>query len=78
MESRLAQQKRDLLTYQEIQSIVKDWEDGRVEEHLDRIIVAREASRLENKFKRYNAPMLRDIPENKIKWSMKGSVFPIE
>ena len=52
MERRLAQQKRGILTENEINHIVKDWGDQRAEEDLDKAAIKRKVRRLEKKFKR--------------------------
>lgn len=65
MERRLAQQKKGLLTDHEMSNIVKDWENQRVEEQLDKKVIAKEVKRPKNKFKEYNVPMLGDTPEKK-------------
>ena len=52
MERRLAQQKRGILTKNKINNIVKDWEDQRGEEDLDKAAIKREVKRLEKQFKR--------------------------
>ena len=52
MERRLAQQKRGLLTENEINHIVKDWGDQRAEEELDKTAIKRKVRGLERKFKR--------------------------
>jgi len=65
MECRLAQQKRGILTENEINHIVKDWGDQRAEEELDKIAIKREVIRLERKFKRYNISELGRMPDAK-------------
>ena len=65
MERRLTLQKRELLTEREIGNIVQDWEDGRREEEIDKRIIASEARRMEKKFKKYNVPMLGNMPREK-------------
>ena len=58
MERRLAQQKRGILTKNKINNIVKDWEDQRGEEDLDKSAIKCEVKRLEKRFKRYNVSEL--------------------
>ena len=65
MERRLAQQKRGILTENEINHIVKDWGDQRAEEELDKTAIKREVRRLERKFKRYNVAELGSMPSEK-------------
>ena len=65
MERRLTLQKRELLTEREIGHIVQDWEDGIREEEINKRIIAREAKRIEKKFKKYNVPMLGNMPREK-------------
>ena len=65
MERRLAQQKHGILTENEINYIVKDWEDQRAEEELDKTAIKREVGRLERKFKRYNVAELGSMPSEK-------------
>ena len=65
MERRLAQQKRGILTKSEINHIVKDWGDQRVEEDLVTAAIKREVKRLEKRFKRYSVSVQGSIPNNK-------------
>ena len=65
MERMLAQQKRGILTESEIIHIVKDWEDQRAEEDLDKTAIKDKVTRLEEKFKRYIVSELGYIPTEK-------------
>ena len=65
MDRRSTQQKKGMLTAEEIAKIVDKWKDDRELEDLDPKIVPKEVKRLERKFKQYNVPMVGHIPEEK-------------
>ena len=67
MEHRLAEQKRGILTKSEINHIIKDWEDHRLEENLDKSAIKHKVKRPEKRFKRYNIPEMGSIPTEKQK-----------
>ena len=66
MQKRELQQKKGLLTDREVEVIVQKWKDDREMEELDPDTVAKEVKRLEeSKFKRYNVPMIGNVPDEK-------------
>ena len=65
MDRRSTQQKKGMLTAEEIAKIVDKWKNDRELEDLDPKIVSKEVKRLERKFKQYNVPMVGHIPEEK-------------
>ena len=62
MQRRELQQKKGLLTDKEVEIIVEKWKDDREMEELDPDTAAKEVKRLERKFKRYNVPMIGNVP----------------
>ena len=53
MEHRLAQRKREILTENKINHIVKDWGDQRAKEDLDKATIKHKVRRHKTKFRRY-------------------------
>jgi hypothetical protein len=56
------QQQKGLLSDVEIQKLVAEWQDVRGEAELDQVTTDREVQTMEAKLKKYNVPVLGNIP----------------